>query len=132
MVFYESFQFYCWKCVKIWICYINHTFSSLLFAPVMWELNVWFGTRAMNCMHLCLWKTLSQDCPHGEVAFSTSMCIYNVKTYNNLLLKAKGRKKLVKLQYVIIYYGEMMPLISFHHNRQIYYGEMIHYDFISP
>ena len=60
-------------------------------------------------------KILSQDCPHGEVAFSTSMCIYNVKTYNHLLLKAKGRKKLVKLQYVIIYYGEM-----------------IHYDFISP
>ena len=26
-----------------------------------------FGTRAMNCMHLCLWKTLSQDCPHGEI-----------------------------------------------------------------
>jgi hypothetical protein len=26
----------------------------------------------------CLWKSLSQDCPHGKVAFSTSMCIYNV------------------------------------------------------
>ena len=25
------------------------------------------GTRAMNCVHLCLWKTLSQDCPHGEI-----------------------------------------------------------------
>ena len=25
------------------------------------------------------------------------------------------KKNLVKLQYVIIYYGEMMPLISFHH-----------------
>ena len=25
------------------------------------------GTRAMNCMHECLWKTLSQDCPHGEI-----------------------------------------------------------------
>ena len=37
------------------------------------------------------------------------------------------KKNLVKLQYVIIYYGEMMPLISFHHSRQIYYGEMIHY-----
>ena len=30
------------------------------------------------CMHLCLWKTLSQDCPHGEVANSTTMYIYNV------------------------------------------------------
>ena len=36
------------------------------------------STSAMNCMLECLWKTLSQDCPHGEVAFSTSMCIYNV------------------------------------------------------
>ena len=38
------------------------------------------GTSAMNCMHECLWKTLSQDCPqcNGEVAFSSSMCIYNV------------------------------------------------------
>ena len=26
-----------------------------------------FGTRSMNCMHLCLWKTLSQDCPHGKI-----------------------------------------------------------------
>jgi hypothetical protein len=24
-----------------------------------------FGTRAKNCMHL--WKTPSQDCPHGEI-----------------------------------------------------------------
>jgi hypothetical protein len=36
------------------------------------------GPSAMNCMHECFWKILSQDCPHGEVAFSTSMCIYNV------------------------------------------------------
>ena len=38
-------------------------------------------------------------------------CAFIMSTYNNLLLKAKGRKKLVKLQYVIIYYDEMMPLI---------------------
>ena len=63
-----------------------------------------FGIRAMNCMHECLWKTLSQDCPHGEVAFSTSMCIYNV----NLIPNLKPKKKLIKLQYVIIYYGEMI------------------------
>ena len=31
------------------------------------------------------WERVFQDCPHGEVVFSTSMCIYNVKTYNNLL-----------------------------------------------
>jgi hypothetical protein len=28
-------------------------------------------------------------------------CAFIMSTYNNLLLKAKGRKKLVKLQYVI-------------------------------
>ena len=30
------------------------------------------GTRAIDRMHLCLSKTLSQDCPHGEIAFSGS------------------------------------------------------------
>ena len=25
------------------------------------------GTSARNCMHECLWKTLSQDSPHGEI-----------------------------------------------------------------
>ena len=34
-------------------------------------------------------------------------CGYVLSPYNNPLLKAKGRKKLVKLQYVTIYYGEM-------------------------
>ena len=29
-----------------------------------------FGTRAVICMHLCLCKTLSQDCPHGEIRHS--------------------------------------------------------------
>ena len=45
-------------------------------------------------MQKCL---ISQDCPHGEVAFSTSMCIYNV----NLKANLKPKEKLVKLQYVI-------------------------------
>ena len=26
-----------------------------------------FGTHAVICMHLCFCKTLSQDCPHGEI-----------------------------------------------------------------
>ena len=43
-------------------------------------------------LHLCLWKTLSKDWPHGKDTFSNSS-INNVKTYNNLLLEAKGRKK---------------------------------------
>ena len=29
-----------------------------------------FGTRAIDSMHLCLSKTLSQDCPHGEIRHS--------------------------------------------------------------
>ena len=38
-------------------------------------------TRAVICMHLCLCKTLSKDCPHGEVAFSNSDI--NKKTMRN-------------------------------------------------
>ena len=30
------------------------------------------GTSAIDSMHKCLCKTLSQDCPHGEIAFSSS------------------------------------------------------------
>ena len=52
-------------------------------------------------------------------------CAFIMSTYNNLLLKAKGRKKLVKLQYVIIYYGEMKSKASFHHSRFVYYAEMM-------
>ena len=37
-----------------------------------------FGTCAGFCMHLCLCKTHSQDCPHGEVAFS-NIDIYKIK-----------------------------------------------------
>ena len=29
-----------------------------------------FGTRAIDRRHLCLSKTLSQDCPHGEIRHS--------------------------------------------------------------
>ena len=47
-------------------------------------------------------------------------CTFIMSTYNNLLLKAKGRKKLVKLQYVIIYYGEMKSKASFHHSRSLH------------
>ena len=30
------------------------------------------GTSAIDSRHECLSKTLSQDCPHGEIAFSSS------------------------------------------------------------
>ena len=29
--------------------------------------HIVLGPRAVICMHLCLCKTLSQDCPHGEI-----------------------------------------------------------------
>ena len=62
------------------------------------------GTSAMKCMHKCLWKPLSQDCPHGEVAFSTSMCIYSAKVSSPVLRMKLNftmlEKKLVKLHYV--------------------------------
>ena len=46
-----------------------------------WMSNFTMGTilgkgfaqaQVLWCMHECLCKTLSQDCPHGEVAFSNS------------------------------------------------------------
>ena len=37
-----------------------------------------FGTRAIDNMHLCLSKTLSQNCPHDEIAFSTSSHLLNI------------------------------------------------------
>ena len=45
--------------------------------------NGFCTSTSAYCMHECLCKTHSRDRPHAEVAFSTSMCIYNVnlKTY---------------------------------------------------
>ena len=41
-----------------------------------------FGTRAVICIHLCLCKTLSQDCPHGEIRhFITSLLWENGNVY---------------------------------------------------
>ena len=40
------------------------------------------GTHAMNCMHLCLLKTLCQDCPHGEIR--------HFGFFNIWLLKIRG------------------------------------------
>ena len=51
-------------------------------------------------MHECLNKTFSQNCLHGEIAFSNSTCIYFV-----IMQGKKGRQK-------------------------NYYGGMMYYDFI--
>ena len=50
------------------------------------------GTRAMNCMHLCLWKTLSQDCPHGEIRHLQSTVLTLVKMYgSDFLCEEEGK-----------------------------------------
>ena len=79
------------------------------------------GMSAMNCMHECLCKTHSWDCPHGEVAFS-----------NSNINKKQCTIKICQITSFMSTMGKWHLMISFHHSRQIYYGEMIHYDFISP
>ena len=39
------------------------------------------STSAMNCMHNCLWKTLSQDCPHGEIRQTQKFGIFMKKGF---------------------------------------------------
>ena len=46
--FFSNFNF--------WTIFLNHA-----------QFLTNFGTHAVICMHLCLCKTLSQDCPHGEI-----------------------------------------------------------------
>ena len=72
-------------------------------------------------MHKCLCKPLSQDCPHGKVAFS-----------NSNINKKQCTIKICQITSFMSTMGKWHLMISFHHSRQIYYGEMIHYDFISP
>ena len=39
------------------------------------------GTSAFDKMHECLSKTLFQNCPHDEIAFSTSSHLINIRFY---------------------------------------------------
>ena len=48
-------------------CYKNLNKSCTFFFSSWFHVSSYFSTCAMNCMHLCFWKTLSQDCPHGEI-----------------------------------------------------------------
>ena len=66
-----------------------------------------FPQAQVHTVHECLRKILSQDCPHGEIAFFTSLCIYNV-VYFATYVFITNKKKLVKLQYVVVYYGGMI------------------------
>ena len=77
--------------------------------------------QVLWCMHECLCKTHSRDCPHGEVAFS-----------NSNINKKQCTIKICQITSFMSTMGKWHLMISFHHSRQIYYGEMIHYDFISP
>ena len=58
-------------------------------------------------MHECLNKTFSQNCLHGEIAFSNSTCIDFVITQDK---KKEDKKKLTM--------GEWYTMISFLHSRQ--------------
>ena len=42
-----------------------------------------FGTRAIDSMHLCLSKTLSQDCPHGEIRHFATTQIFCCREEEN-------------------------------------------------
>ena len=58
---------------------------------------------------------------HGEVAFS-----------NSNINEKQCTIKICQITSFMSTMGKWHLMISFHHSRQIYYGEMIHYDFISP
>ena len=57
---------------------------------------------AVICMHLCLCKTLSQDCPHGKVAF-----------FNSDINKKKCRIKICQIASFMSTMGKWYLMISF-------------------
>ena len=50
------------------LAFINQFYSRM--ASLFQQSVANGGSRAMNCMHECLWKTHSQDCPHREIRHS--------------------------------------------------------------
>ena len=55
----------------------------------------------MNCMHLCLWKTLYHDCSHGEIRH---LCIYIKYSYGIHKFKPSCKKKFhIYLCFVIVF-----------------------------
>ena len=75
--------------------------------------------QVLWCMHECLCKTHSRDCPHGEVAFS-----------NSNINKKQCTIKICQITSFMSTMGKWHLIILFTHSRQIYYGWMIHYDLI--
>ena len=69
------------------------------------------STSAYKSQHEC----------QSEVAFS-----------NSNINKKQCTIKICQITSFMSTMGRWHLMISFHHSRQIYYGEMIHYDFISP
>ena len=68
------------------------------------------GPRAVICMHLCLCNTLSQDCPHGEVAFS-----------NSAINKKNCEIKICQIASFMSTMCKWHLMISFTHSRSVYY-----------
>ena len=75
------------------------TISGMGFAQVLW------------CMHEGLCKTLSQDCPLGEVAFS-----------NSDINKKQCAIQICQITSFMSTMGKWHLITSFTHSRQIYYG----------
>ena len=66
--------------------------------------------QVLWCMHECLCKTLSQDCPHGEVAFS-----------NSDINKKKCEIKICQIASFMSTMCKWHLMISFTHSRSVYY-----------
>ena len=49
--------------MSLWLPYFRKQFQQTQNSPFISH----FGTCSVNYMHLCLWKTLTQDCTHGEI-----------------------------------------------------------------
>ena len=64
-------------------------------------------TSAINCMHECLWKTLSQDCPHGKPHSLIAALIKSSWWKMLSLLCLYNIKKTCQITVCNIYYGKM-------------------------
>ena len=73
-----------------------------------------FGTCAMNCMHLWLWKTLSHDCPHGEIRHS-QMDIFCRFNFCHNLKNGFGTIALLQISFISIWYpSHAIPKARWH------------------
>ena len=72
-----------------------------------------FGTRAINSMHLCLSKSLSQDSPHGEIRQLLNLYVNASGIDNRQVLKYQSLKfKTIKIYILIHFMIKMINLID--------------------